>query len=420
MNRYLAAFGLGMGAFTLVVAACTATGGGAQFEDDDDGAGAGSVGGGSGNAGLGGNGQAGFDPGGGSGGGSVCTAGPDDDWDQDGYSINEGDCNDCTKSMSPAAIEVQTDPEDPNAVPSDEDCDGEIDEAIPDCDDGLELADLDPRHAAKAIDICHTVDDDGFGVSEALWVRANGDLADPDAMVGILENFGPNVAVRRGARMVGISSGHARLPGQPDVATGQSQMNGLDGDAPPGFPQDSAMCMQASDIHDDVGLQLKLRTPTNATGYSFDFSFYSFEYPEWVCTSYNDQFVALVSPPPQGANNGNISFDTAGNPVSVNIGLFQICVPAFGGMVWYDCPLGTDGLVGTGFDDGFSGSQGIDNAGATGWLVTTAPVEGGVDVVIRFAIWDTGDEALDSTAIMDNFRWIATPGVEIGTTPVPN
>jgi hypothetical protein len=60
-----------------------------------------------------------------------------------------------------------------------------------------------------------------------------------------------------------------------------------------------------------------MKSPTNATGYSFLFKIYSSEYPEWVCTSYNDQFIALVEPPPQGVINGNISFDSNHNPVSV-------------------------------------------------------------------------------------------------------
>ena len=33
----------------------------------------------------------------------------------------------------------------------------------------------------------------------------------------------------------------------------------------------------------------------------------------------NDQFIALVDPAPKGAINGNISFDSLSNPVSVNV-----------------------------------------------------------------------------------------------------
>ena len=50
-------------------------------------------------------------------------------------------------------------------------------------------------------------------------------------------------------------------------------------------------------------------------------------------------------------------------------------------------------LQGTGFAE-------WGDAGATSWLQTTAPVTGGDEFMIRFAIWDTGDMALDSTALM--------------------
>ena len=52
-------------------------------------------------------------------------------------------------------------------------------------------------------------------------------------------------------------------------------------------------------------------------------------------------------------------------------------------------------------------------------LQTTSPVNGGDQFTIRFAIWDTGDEALDSTVLVDNFQWKAEP-VGVGTTPVDN
>ena len=74
--------------------------------------------------------------------------------------------------------------------------------------------------------------------------------------------------------------------------------------------------------------------------------------------------------------------------------------------------LGTQELAGTGFDV-------WDDAGATGWLVTQAPVEPGEEFSIRFAIWDTGDQAWDSTVLIDNFQWIANAGtVTVGTEPV--
>jgi hypothetical protein len=124
----------------------------------------------------------------------------------------------------------------------------------------------------------------------------------------------------------------------------------------------------------------------------------------YVCTAWNDQFIALVSPPPMGSVNGNISFDSKSNPVSINIAFFSVC---------QGCALGTSALQGTGFDM-------WNHAGGTSWLKTQAPVKGGEEISIRFAIWDTGDQAYDSTTLIDNFQWIANGGtVSVITDPIP-
>jgi hypothetical protein len=204
------------------------------------------------------------------------------------------------------------------------------------------------------------------------------------------------------------------------------------GNAPPGFPAAVPGCPGGSDIHDDVGLQVKLRVPTNATGYKFNFKFYSFEFAEWVCTAYNDQFIALVTPPPMGAQNGNIVFDSKNNPVSVNIAFFDVGDPNANNDFASEClasgspscppkpnpycSSGPSELAGTGFDDCF-GSY-MEDGGATSWLETTAPAHGGEEIQIRFAIWDTGDANLDSTVLVDGFQWIADGGVTVGTDPL--
>jgi hypothetical protein len=219
---------------------------------------------------------------------------------------------------------------------------------------------------------------------------------------GFLNTFGTNVPARAGTGMLSLSSGRARIPGQNGFCGGISCTGTGAGTPPPGFPQDVSGCTGGTNINDDVGLDLTLRAPTNATGYKFDFKFYSYEFPEWVCTTFNDQFIALVNPPPEGSINGNVSFDSMNNPVSVNVAFFDVCS---------GCPLGTGELQGTGFSD---------SEGGTGWLQTTAPVEGGSTFSIRFAIWDTGDTAWDSTVVIDNFEWVANGGsVDVGTTPVP-
>ncbi|MNC98040.1 hypothetical protein D3C83_158890 [compost metagenome] len=68
---------------------------------------------------------------------------------------------------------------------------------------------------------------------------------------------------------------------------------------------------------------------------------------------------------------------------------------------------GTSELEGSGF---------ATSEGGTSWLETQAPIGGGEEFSIRYAIWDTGDSAYDSTVIIDAFEWIANGGtVAVGT-----
>jgi hypothetical protein len=336
---------------------------------------------------------------------------PGVDDDSDGYT-DEEDCNDLDPNVNPDAIEVVIDePLEDGGVPepADEDCDGVIDNPPdPFCDEELTLTDVDPFQGARAIELCKLASVDGtdYGVVTAAYVRANGVAATlPTAQIGIQTNFGSHVLPLNGYNLLGLSSGHVRTPGQPDAANSQACSGYGAGTPPLGFPQDVPGCSGGTNINDDVGLELHLRAPSNAVGYRFKFRFYSFEYPEYVCTTFNDQFIALVDPPPDGSINGNISFDSLGNPVSVNIAFFTTCS---------GCPDGVEDLADTGFDGSWGG-----DAGATAWLQSTAPIAGGEEFTIRFAIWDTGDQILDSTALIDDFEWIATGGTPaVETEPI--
>ena len=364
-----------------------------------------------------------------------CSSGPNDDQDMDGFTQAEGDCNDCDPNSNPGAIEVVGDDGSGGAggyVAADEDCDGDTDEVEPaSCDDGLALASVDALEGAKSIELCkQAVGPKDWGVLSAAYVRADGTTAAPGLQAGIMNNFGPNNPPREGSNLLVLSSGHARITGQAG-ACGNASCTGTGvGTPPPGFPQTAPGCEIQPNINDDIGLEVSLRAPSNATGYSFDFKFHSFEYAEWVCSNFNDQFMALVDPAPAGALDGNISFDMNGAPVSVNIAFFDVCDSCAN---WAQncsgsscppvpspcCPAGGAELAGTGFDT-WTGTFDDGNAGGTSWLRTTAPVDGGSEFSLRLAVWDTGDSALDATAVIDNFRWIASGGeVDLGTDIIP-
>jgi len=302
--------------------------------------------------------------------------------------------------------------------PADEDCDVVVDNPPSTCDDNLDIADFNPQSGAKAIDLCKFINqgDPGWGVLQATYVRANGVAAAQTPAVGIITQFGTagNNMPQKGSRMLGLSSGNARDANDPSVCAGISCSNYGPGTPPgapycdgaaPCYPQD-AQCLGAANINDDIGLRLKIKTPSNANGFSYKFRFFSFEYPEWVCTSFNDQYVALVTPKPMGANDGNISFDSNNNPVSVNVAFFDVCD---------GCPQGSGDMAGTNFN-----SPNYDDAGGTVWLQSTAPITGGDEIEVQFTIWDTGDSAWDSTVLVDAFEWIADGGqVTVITLPPP-
>jgi len=303
----------------------------------------------------------------------------------------------------------------------DDDCDGTVDNGPPaNCDSTLtQVADNDPMNAAKAIGLCQISDGVKWGVIEAKYVKADGapeQSASPVSPLqhGLLQGFGPNVNVQEGTRMLGLSSGTARQPSD----LGYQPVSGFDtgsmGTTPTGFPIDSPSCPGVNTANDTmaynpVALELKIKAPLNAKSFKFNFNFYTYEFPGYVCTQYNDFFVALQSPAPSSAQQGNISFDSKGNPVSVNNGFLEVCAPQSAGGKQFDCQLGTAGLQSTGFEP----------SAATGWLETASPVSGGSEFTLRFAIWDMGDPILDSTVLIDNFTWSTEGGDIPVTNPVP-
>lgn len=409
---------VGAGALALGLSACSASVNGA-FSSSGGGAGGEASGGSGGGGGLGGTGNTGNTGGdinigatgglGGTGGaGSSCNTGPDEDGDGDGFSKNQGDCNDCDANVNPGAIEVViTEPDDMGNVPTpaDEDCDGTVDNPAPaTCDDAIGIDDFDPMAAARAIDLCQISTGTNWGVLSAAYVRADGvtplNLSAGFPVASVLGDFGV-VPPQRGARFLGLSSGYARDLNDSNNCGGLScQTTGAG--TPPAAPYcdmgPTCYPLGAENINDDAGFRVAIRSPKNATGFRFLFKFYSFEYPEWVGSSFNDQFVALVLPKPMGAIDGNVSFDSAGNSVSINAAFFNGAQAE---------------LQGTGFDV-------WDDAGSTAWLQTSVPITGGDDLDVLFATWDTSDASWDSTVLIDGFEWIANGGtVVIGTEPPP-
>lgn len=351
---------------------------------------------------------------------SSCPAGPDEDKDQDGYSINQGDCNDCDPNANPGAFDVIGGVDGGAGV--DEDCDGQIDNEPMDCDQGFPIEDADAMNGARSIGLCRAADpnaagkDKTWGVLSAKYVLSGGAPGMNAMSHGLVPRFGAAL-VQQGMSMLVLSSGTARAPGQPGFESPGGADMGTSGFPPDGYPKESPSCPDVitGDCNDPAALQLEIRVPTNANSFSFNLNFYTYEFPNFICSTFNDFFVTMMMPPPPSLPDGNISFDQDGNPISVNNSLLQVCVPQEAGDKNFPCPLGPDLLTSTGFDEpGNSGPH-----AATGWLQTRAPVEPGSVVTLRFAIWDSGDHILDSTVLIDNFQWSVEPASAVETTPVP-
>lgn len=395
----------------------------------------------------------------------VCANGVDDDCngavddsldeDGDGWKRCDGDCCDrvgpvCSdpKLVNPGAFEV-----DGNSV--DDDCDGTVDTVAGACDSALSSNSSAALDYAKAIDLCQTTTESPplaqkkWGVISAWLQRPDGTGAPVVESRAIRGGFGNVIVPKKGARIAVLSTGNAAdlNDGSPAYAAFQGGQNkavtsGVPSDwlaangnnfpNAPGCPEPQG----GTTAYDPVMLKVRVRVPTNAQSFSVNTYFFSSEYPEWVCSPYNDFFVALLTSgwagSPANPTDKNLAFydpPPAGAPyypVGVNLafgntGLFRQCLNGAtgcgGGSVAGTTNVcqSTAELAGTGFDilnpvsqfAGDPGYCGTNNmlGGGTGWLTTTGNVVPGEVIEVRFAIWDTGDPWYDSVVLLDNFVW---------------
>ena len=367
----------------------------------------------------------------------------DVDLDGDGWTTCQGDCCDSTECTNPSLVN-------PGAydIPGDgvdNDCDGMIDNAIATCDQGLTSGSTTATDYAKAIDICQTTTMADpmrrWGVIDAKLTLANGSGTPNAKSKAILAHYGTGVTPHAGANLMLISSGNAAGMGDPNYDSSLDANMNTSSAFPtdwysannnklpnaPGCPQPTG-----STANDPMMLTLTIRVPTNVQSFSLDTNFFSDEFPEWTCSPYNDFFVVLLdsmySGTPANPTDKNLAFYAKGMdkyPVGVNLaagntGLFTQCV---NGAVGCSSVLSggtastistctsTADLAGTGMDQSAPGECDSQSkmGGGTGWLTTTGNVQPGEIMTLRIAIWDTSDHALDSLAVIDNFKWSGTP-----------
>ncbi|MEA2423392.1 MAG: hypothetical protein QOF55_2491 [Thermoleophilaceae bacterium] len=136
--------------------------------------------------------------------------------------------------------------------------------------------------------------------------------------------------------------------------------------------------------YDVVDLTLNLNVPQGANCLTFDFAFYSEEYPEYVGGSFNDAFIAELDATPTTAWSvsgttisapKNFAFDSNGNAVSIN---------SSGGAA-----MSAANAAGTTYD------------GATRLLSAATQVTPGAHT-LDLSIFDAGDSQYDSAVFLDN------------------
>jgi hypothetical protein len=151
---------------------------------------------------------------------------------------------------------------------------------------------------------------------------------------------------------------------------------------------------QGGGAFDYAELRFNLQVPPDVTSFSYDFAFFSVEYPAYYGSGFNDMYIGWLE---SEKWTGNISFDQNGNPISLNAGFLS---------------FKDDG----GNSQVFAGTCMRQHAG-TNWLTTTAGVTPGENITVVFAIFDLSDGILDSYAFLDNFKWGCEPTGKPQTMP---
>jgi len=377
-----------------------------------------------------------------------CNGEVDDDVDNDndGWTTCGGDCCDVAggvcqspELVNPGAYEYVG-----NEV--DDNCDGMVDEVAPTCDDDIASDASSPLDYAKAIDLCQfTVEspadpeDKIWGVIDAKLTLADGKGTPTAVQRAVRPNFGSSIAKQAGSSMAIFSSGHAAASSdtKPEFASFQTGVNHSSSSPAPadwvaangGKLPNPPGCQAPGELsaNDPIMMTLRVRAPTNAKSFSVKMFFFSAEYPEWVCSEYNDFFVALVdSESPDNPDDKNIAIYDDGDeqwPVGVNLvkvadGLFTACENGTVGCQDKGIPASsyegcTDKqlLFGTGFDevDGAGCGSGKPVGGGTGWLTMTGNVSPGEVFELRLAVWDSGGHLFDSLVLLDDWQWSIDP-----------
>jgi len=313
---------------------------------------------------------------------SICPLGP-------------GDCHDGSPAVNPGALE---DPGDG----VDNDCDGETDEAMV-CPGPCTGHTVDAYLCA--LEMC-------FGplIQSASFSSPTGDNIDSAwAAVEHFGDVGNDLAPWAGTSYGLLASG---------PATGTSHTTDLPGGGSAGDPYAN----DGYTTYDNVEFQINLTAPANAIGFSIDYIFFSEEYHDWVCSSFNDKFyILLQAPQTTGGQKIVINYTACSNPgqyFDFDENGQKWCYIAINTAFSEPCPDAPTDISGTGYECAGTycatgqcscGSADPYHGSSTGWLVTQWPIQGGETLTLTFHVHDSSDGIYDSEVILDNFHWLSEP-----------
>ncbi len=152
---------------------------------------------------------------------------------------------------------------------------------------------------------------------------------------------------------------------------------------------------QGGAAFDYTEIRIVADVPATNNSLNYDFAFFSTEYPFYYNSEYNDMYIGWLE---SESWTGNISFDTNGNPISLNAGFLD-------------------------FRDDNGSLPELDGTcmkyhAGTKWLQSVAPVTPGEQITLVLAVFDLSDSILDSYVFLDNFGWGCEGEDTPSTTPV--
>jgi hypothetical protein len=242
---------------------------------------------------------------------------------------------------------------------------------------------LHSRAAATAFQMAEAMDIPTNSILSASYTH----LANPEA-ANTAFDWGTLVVPQAGMKLAVVSTGKALDANSPGYVAPQPGTS-FGGTAVSNPFSGEVTCGGADQAtgRDYTELSVTLLVPGNASYFSMQFKFYSADYPESLCTQFNDRFAILLT---STGFTGNIALDGT-NAISVNTVQFTL--------------TNSFQLTGTGMETTGAG---------TDWLTTTRAVVPGETITLKFLIFDSGDGINDSVALMNNFRWLSQPTAQIG------